>query len=226
MTMGTLPEILKSTRDFSGSVSVEFKAQDPGKENEKRNFQLIRGGISWPVRALPAYLCILGWYSGTLAGGEKSIRLLYEYRFPSFTSLMVAAANLAKDLRFTEFYSDLMKPEWGAFHDSFQRLIQHSREFGEVRLRHAPFADDFIYGTGILQNWLRARTLHMPASCIFRSQLLSVKEEDLKMEKPEHRFEAINAMRYLAMAFEKDKEKVLASRNPFPEASASSDGWV
>ena len=203
--METLPEIVKCQRDFAGSVSVEFKGE-PGKANEKRNFEIIRGGISWPIRSLPAYLCVIGQYSGVLPGAPLSIRLLLEMQFPTTENLLIAAANVAKDLRFSEYYTDLLRPEWAGFRSRFRAYIQQSREFREIRLLHSPHADDFVFGFDLLKKWLDKGVLEWPTRSIVRHQAQSLTNEDLQSDNPENKFDGINGLRYVAVSFDQPRK--------------------
>ncbi len=222
--MEHLPEIVKAMRDFSGSISVEFKSEVPGKENEKRNFQQIRGGLSWPTRDLPAYICILGQYSGTITAAPGSVRLLFERQCKTSPELLLLAANMAKDLRFSEYFTDLSKPEWQGFHEKFRQYIQHNRKFREIRLKHSDYADDFLYGMDVIRRWANNKVLELPGGSIVRDQLRSLNDEDLRAESPELKFDAINALRYVAIPF--DKVKIISPFNRQAEAGNSSLAWT
>ncbi len=161
-------------------------------------------------RALPAYLCVIGQYSGVLPEAPLSMRLLVEMQFPTSTELLTAAANIAKDLRFTEYYTDLLNPEWSGFRSRFRSLIQQNRDFREIRLMHSPHAEDFLFGLDVLRRWSKARVLEVPNRSIIRHQVQNLTAEDLMQEKLETKYDAINGLRYVAMPFDQPLKQRLS----------------
>ena len=117
--MINVPEIVKTQRELTGRLAVTFK-DDEGKEFVKA-FSELRAGISWPIRDLPAYMAILGLYSGAVFGKPDSLMLLYEKEYPDSILLMTDAYNRANDLRFQLFYTNRNKTAWDGFNHQFQK---------------------------------------------------------------------------------------------------------
>ena len=61
------PRPQKAQRDLTGLLTVTFRNMDDGKEFIKA-FSELRAGVSWPIRAVRGYLCVLGLLAGKAFG--------------------------------------------------------------------------------------------------------------------------------------------------------------
>ena len=168
--MINVPEIVKAQRDLTGQLAITFK-DDEGKEFVKA-FSELRAGISWPIRALPGYMAILGLYSGAVFGKPDSLMLLYEKEYSNSIELMTDAYNRANDLRFQLFYTNRQKAEWDGFNYEFQRKIRGGLGSRDIRLNHSPFAADFMMGKDTIKRLAQEKALHIPTASLFMRQIL------------------------------------------------------
>jgi len=198
--MTKVPEIVKAQRDLTGQLGITFK-DDEGKEFVKF-FSELRAGISWPIKALPGYMAILGLYSGAVFGKPESLMLLYEKEYSNSIALMTDAYNRANDLRFQLFYTNRQKGEWNGFNYEFQRKIRGGLGARDIRLNHAPFAQDFMMGKDIIKRLGQEKALHVPTASLFYKQILDFGPESMKSDYPEHEFHAINGVRYALVAWD------------------------
>jgi len=200
-----VPEIIKAERDLTGLTAITFKG-DP--ENIIKAFSDIRAGISWPVRALPGYLCILGLLSGAQVGQEGPLMLIYEREYLTSNELMSDAYNRANDLRFHRFYSDLKASEWQGFNFEFQRKVRHGLGARDIRLEHSYLAHDFGFGLHTIKRLSLARAFILPQTGILIEQLRQMTPDNLETDRPEYKFAAVNAFRFVVVAFDKFKNPV------------------
>jgi hypothetical protein len=198
--MTKIPEIVKVQRDLTGQLGITFK-DDDGKEFV-RFFSELRGGISWPIKALPGYMAILGLYAGAVFGKPDSLMLLYEKEYANSIELMTDAYNRANDLRFQLFYTNRQKGEWNGFNYEFQRKIRGGLGARDIRLNHSPFAQDFMMGKDVIKRFAQEKAIHVPTASLFMKQILDFGPESMKSEYPEHELHAINGVRYLLVAWE------------------------
>ena len=198
--MINVPEIVKAQRDMMGQLDITFK-DDEGKEFVKA-FSELRAGISWPIRALPGYMAILGLYSGTSFGKPDSMMLLYEKEYSNSIELMTDAYNRAHDLRFQLFYTNRQKDEWDGFNFEFLRKIRSGLGSRDIKLNHSPFAADFMMGKDTIKRIAQEKALHIPKASLFYRQILDFSPEKMKTDHPEHEFHAINGVRYVLVAWD------------------------
>ncbi len=192
-----VPTILKAEKDLTGRIAVTFK----GDEGEfSQAFSEFQGGISWPLRTMLGYLCIIGLFSGAIYGAAGSMMHVYEKQYPSSMELIQDAYNRAKDLRFSKFFTDMRRVEWQGFNFEFQRQIRLGMGSTDIRLAHSPFAHDFMMGLDTIRRIAAKKMVQLPTASILMNQLIGLTPKDIESETPENKFNAINAYRYLAVA--------------------------
>jgi len=185
--------------DMDGTVTLNFEGDD-GKP-EKISFSCIRCGVSWPIFEYPGYFCVLGLLTGAKPGDPDSLLLLREGEKELLGDLTEALINEARDLRFSEIFTDRMKPEFQGMGISFIKSIHKISNLRDLRLRHAPFADDFHLGRDLIRNWGKNGALKIPEDSFLYKNMINPAPE--KPEAKGFQLYPINALRYVAMAFEK-----------------------
>jgi hypothetical protein len=198
--MTSMPEFKKARRELTGHLALTFLNKDNNQEFTKA-FTELRAGISWPIRSVPGYLCVLGLYYGTKFGVENSLMLVYEKHYPNAVDLMTDAYNRAAEMRFQRFYTDRQHPHWRGFDFEFNRQIRVRLGNRDTRLLHSPFASDFIMGKDVIRRLAGAKAIEMPGS-VLRDQLRDMTAADLEKEHPEYKFYAINGFRFLLVAWD------------------------
>ena len=87
---------------------------------------------------------------------------------------------------------------------SFKKSIRKIRNLRDLRLRHVPFAEDFHLGRDLIRRWGKNGALKIPEdSILYKSMINPAPEKYLASEEPS--LYPINALRYVALAFEKIK---------------------
>jgi hypothetical protein len=187
-----------------------------GDKAVTKKFLGARVGLSWPSPLNPGgYFIIVGQEMRRLITGECPLMVLYEF---SGLTMPKVYDTLFDQMVFhgaTEIYAELS----GRFENYVIALDQQrkaKRDEQEIRLLDAPFKQSFIHGNEMIKKWLKdikdglKPALTIPKGMIIHSQLREIREQDLKGE-PEHKFFAINGLRYVLGAFEvsgiKGKEK-------------------
>jgi hypothetical protein len=224
--MINMPQIVKTQRELTGEFSVTFKSGDgEGKEFTKA-FSEIRAGVSWPIRLLPGYIAIIGLYAGSIFGKENSHMLIYEREYPSSIELMTDAYNRANDLRFHHFYTDMQNTAWQGFNIDFQKRIRTGLGSKDIRIIHSPFAQDFIIGKDVIKRMAGQKALNIPSASILMNQLRNMTPQDLDCERPDQKFHAINALRYVLVAWDQMKSRPRGESRGEKERSISVEGWA
>lgn len=221
--MNGLPQIVKAERNLTGEIVITFKEED--KETETA-FSDIRAGISWPIRSLPGYLCIMGLLSAAQVGQPKSLMLIYERTYEDNNKLMVDAYNRAHDLRFQRFYSDLKATEWHGFNREFQEKVRRGLGGGDIRLEHSYLAHDFRYGFEVVNRFGQSGCFIIPKSCLLSEQLRQMVPANLEVDRPENKFNAINGFRYAVVAFDKKRTPSGLGKEVEKERVISVQGWA
>jgi hypothetical protein len=198
--MNSLPEFKKAQRDLSGLLAMTFLNKDDGKEFTKA-FTELRAGISWPIRSVPGYLCILGLYAGARFGAENSLMLVYEKEYKNAVDLMTDAYNRAAEMRFQRFYTDRQHPHWKGFDFEFNRKIRVGLGSRDIRILHSPFATDFVMGKDVIRRLGGAKAFELPGSLLL-DQLRDMNPADMEHEHPEYKFFAVNGFRFLVVSWD------------------------
>jgi len=80
-----------------------------------------------------------------------------------------------------------------------------SRDLQEIRMKEAPYFDQFIKGSNTITKWIKViKGLTIPRKFCIHTQLREMREEDLG-PKVDEIFFAVNALRYVLEAFETSK---------------------
>ena len=117
-----MEKVLSAMMELGGAVCLKLE----GKEGKQReiSFDRIRCGISWPLGNYPGYFCVVGLLSGAKPGQMDSLIFLMEGEEEVADDLLRKVINAAKDLRFSEFFTDCRKPEWVAFCTNMGRHLR------------------------------------------------------------------------------------------------------
>ena len=218
------PRPQKAQRDLTGLLTVTFHNMDDGKEFTKA-FTELRAGVSWPIRSIRGYMCILGVLAGKAFGKENSLMLVYESDYPDSLELMTDAYNRAHDLRFQTFYTDRQKLDWKGFNFDFERKIRGGLGGRDIRLKHSPFAGDFVLGKDTIRRIAGQKAFFdLPRASLLVDQLSNIQPEDMDTDHPEYKFHAINAFRYLLVAW--SHENSPAAKGLRDERQTTVMGWA
>lgn len=186
--------------DMDGSVTLTLEGED-GKQ-EKISFGLIRCGVSWPIGEYPGYYCVLGLLYGAKAGESGALLLIREGEKELLGELTETIINEARDLRFSEIFTDRLRPEFQGMGISFIKSIRNIGNLRDLRLRHAPFAEDFQLGRDLIRKWGKDGALKIPEDSILYKSMINPAPETVSGGKGFHLY-PINALRYVALSFEK-----------------------
>ena len=199
---------ITNARQLRDINCIELTISDPlnGKE-EKRKFQDIRGGVSWPTTKAPAYFCIMGQeylvpdYMGNRVQPGKKV-LLAEYESESLHMLPFYEKILdrTEQMHCRSLYAELAAGKISCGYQS--DLIEHARSRGNsfCRVDHAYDADDFILGLSRIKGSIDNSDLIIPDDSIVIEQLRDIAQQDLE-ERPEQIFHAINGLRHVISSF-------------------------
>ncbi|MGA3172885.1 MAG: hypothetical protein ABSE25_00490 [Syntrophorhabdales bacterium] len=209
--------VVKAERNEKGLIIHEM---DNG---EKKVYQDIRGGISWPLmdENLPAYYCIYGeervptppWAIGTPLDREQppgrgKLCFLSEYEAPdALTSLDVFFQRLTDDT--TRYLCEhlygitekLKDDDYSGYAEALQTFVYEKKTPG--RLEEAPWVDQPALGIYHINAWIKKGLLEIPQGSLLLDQLRMVQTDAVK-ELP-RRLNAVNALRFVICSFEKNR---------------------
>ena len=205
--------------DIGGQIILKFEEED-GKQKEIF-FSGIRCGISFPISDYPGYYCILGLLNGAKPGEPGSLLFLREGENDLLGDLTEAVIHEARVLRFSEIFTDRVSPEWQGMSVSFINSIRKNNNPQYLRLRHVPFADDFHLGRDLIRKWGKNGALKIPEDSILYQHMVNPSPERIP-ESTKHSLYPINALRYVAMAF----EKIPFRRHQESRSNVSNLGWT
>lgn len=211
--MTTISTIIKAKRDLIGLVTIDFKDSE-GKEFNK-TFTHIKAGICWPLRDKPGYVCIVGLLSGAQIGQKDSMMLIYEREYKTNTDMMLDISNLARDLRISELLTDRKHHEFQAYNSDFDKYIKAG--LPDLRLTNDRFASDFQYGLNVIRRWAKDMVIKLPVQSKLAVQLHNISLKDLESERPDLKFNAVNAFRYLVCSYERQKIRPYSEQLGFKE---------
>lgn len=147
---------------------------------------------------------------GLLAGVKRlgvpipdSIHLLHEAAFKTSDEVAKGAYNKALDLSFSHFYTDMTAMEWRGFNFDFNQSLVKLWGGKAMRLAHSPMAHDFMIGLDCLKRYGQVKALVMPEESLALRQIREIQPEDLKKERPELDFNAVNALRYAVVSYDR-----------------------
>ena len=179
-------------------------------------YNAVRMGVAWPTEYSKAYLCVFGQlynyrkvFGDTLIGPIRQIAER-EVETLCLTDVFNGIMDLCKTLWCEEVYADMAPANTGyveGFRD-YCNALDYARPWPAIQ--EAPFADNFQFGLGLASDWLKYGRVKVDEDGILVKQLDSfnvpTKENptnDLE-NKPERRFNAINAYRYVLGAFQRN----------------------
>ncbi|MFC1544980.1 hypothetical protein ACFL4X_02320 [Gemmatimonadota bacterium] len=172
------------------------------------NYSSIKGGLSWPTAASPAYYCIWGEtfleHIDTRSNNRSRGKLVLfaEKEFVAF-SLKEFFLKLTDDTSLylcEDVYTDLNE-EFSGYEESFRNYADKVK-IKSGSLQQAPYSDNFLLGLSFIKDWHKSNSLDLPKDSILYRQLKKINVADLE-DSPETKFYAINAFRYAIAAFEK-----------------------
>ena len=190
----------QGSKDSEKKITLKFEEED-GKQKEIC-FSCIRCGVSWKIAGYSGYYCVLGLLYGAKAGEPGALLLLREGEKELLGELTEAIINEARDLRFSEIFTDRMRPEFQGMGISFIKSIRKIGNLRDLRLRHAPFAEDFHLGRDLIRKWGKDGALKIPEDSILYKSMINPAPERVPEAKGFHLY-PINALRYVALSFGK-----------------------
>lgn len=214
-----MEKVVKGMMDLGGTVLLTL--EDKEKKQREVLFSGIRCGISWPTDNFPGYFCVLGLLNAAKPGDPGSFLFLMEGEEEVGSALVEKCINVAKDLRFSEFFTDCRKPGWMGFIDDMNRALRPHR--GYMRLSHVMLAENFSYGRDLIKKWGRNGALKIPDDSVVHAQLVGKEPQNITGPQ-EDQFYAINALRYVALAF--DKIAIRKERDPSRDRVITVKGWA
>jgi hypothetical protein len=207
-----------ASMDIGGRITL--KIEEDGKQKEIC-FSCIRCGISWPISDYPGYYCILGLLNEAKPGESGSLLFLREGENDLLGDLTEGVIQEARGLRFSEIFTDRVSPEWQGMSVSFINSIRKNYNLQYLRLRHIPFADDFHLGRDLIRKWGKNGALKIPEDSILYQHMINPSPERIP-ESTKHSLYPINALRYVAMAF----EKIPFRSHQESRSNVSNLGWI
>ncbi len=152
----------------------------------------IRGALTWATSRSPNYYCIFAQKNEVNPQGKSPLLLLAE-----------GEAGLPRDL-FQRLAKDARRYACGQFYVDFDRKNQELvnlfydycqyQRIPNIELTKAPLIENFSLGVALIREWSNA--LEIPQGTILRNQLKDMEMSDVD-DKPEERFYAVNALRFI-----------------------------
>jgi hypothetical protein len=212
-------KVVKGMRDLGGTVLLTLEDKE-GKQRELL-FSGIRCGISWPTDNCPGYFCVLGLLNAAKPGDPGSFLFLMEGEEEVGDVLAEKCINVAKDLHFFEFFTDRRKSEWMGFGANMDRVLRS--HLGGLKLSHVLFAENFTLGRDLIKRWGKNGALKIPDDSIVHAQLVGKEPQNITGPQ-ENQLYAINALRYVALAF--DKIPIRKERDTSKDRVITVRGWA
>ena len=179
----------------------------PDGETKTQSYVAIRAGLAWPVGSLPAHFCILAEEHIYLDRNEQRdqrgrIHLLseQEYQGMSIDAMFARLTDDCARLYCGCIYTDTVE-EYQDYIEAYTQYI-YDKKIKIGNLEQAPFANSFYTGTGLIYDWIKNGRLVLPEKSIAKEQLKRISKQELD-DKPEEKFNAINALRHSVGAFHK-----------------------
>jgi len=170
----------------------------------------IRAGLSWPSPNSPGFYILIGEeYLEESRYGSKSRGKLQVFAEKNYQSLFLdglfkALTDDCALYHCGKIYTDLPMEEDDNGEASLYREYAYLNHIPLGRLEEAPYSDNFALGVSLIKRWQENGLLVLPEDSLVRRELKILTKEDLA-DKPEIRFPAINALRFVISAFEKFK---------------------
>jgi len=160
----------------------------------------IRAGLSWSVKSLPAYFCILGELSAKNEFKRYPVVFLCEYESKDLDDLFHKLTDDAVKVSCESIYADIANKN-ECYREAFS-AFRRETETRDLYLRQAPWAENFQHGVNLFREYSKKNALEIEGAIILRQQFRRLYESVLE-EKPEEEFYAINALRFVLGSFKK-----------------------
>ena len=189
---------------------------------EKKRYQTVRGGVSWPVMAenLPAYYCIFGEEEMPYEEPRPmrgKLQFLCEFEAPDiYTSLDSFFMKLTDDAvlylceRLYTVTEEFQGEDYRGYVEAFQGFAYEKGPAG--RLEQAPWAERPDLGMYHIKSWIDRGLLKIPDGTLLQEQLRMVRADEVKAIPT--RLNAVNALRFVVCGFEKDRPNDLCGFQP------------
>jgi len=192
----TMEDISVRRTNFDMSVTVK----KPDGKQTTFVCRDIRGALVWPTLNSPGYYCIFAQRNDPTPQGKLPLQLLGEASLELPKQIFQKLMQDAKRLGCYEFYND--------YQDGNEELIRAFYEYSRyqqnsnIKFTKAPFSKSFHIGILLIKEWAKNNTLNIPNNTILRDQLKNIDTADLS-DKPEEKFFAVNALRFIVATVEK-----------------------
>jgi len=206
-------EILESMRTEQGRVVSTVVTKDGKKE--QKEFSSVRCGLALATPTAAGYWIVLGQEHRGRTRFEGQVpepgRILFlaEHLSPSmfFPHILDSLTDAAARYHFSEVFLDYDQEEKRKIDEvSFlNALIYEKRMAMTLSFSTAPFYKDFYYGISIINSFLEGGVLVLPDQCLAREQLKNLQRAELAPGEGETKFAALNALRFVAAAFHRDR---------------------
>lgn len=210
-------------RTRSDFLVLEFEYED-GKKAEKAMLGT-RFGISWPSNENPG-----GYYINVAQEATRSILgisplwVVGELTGVTFESLITKMFNEMGLYGSKEIFGDISEHN-RSFVMALETQRRKSRDLQEIRLKEAPYFDQFIKGSNTITKWIKViKGLTIPRKFCIHTQLREMREEDLG-PKVDEIFFAVNALRYVLEAFETSRIPE-STKNRAVQRGVSPGAWT
>ena len=152
----------------------------------------IRGALVWPSAHAPGYYCIFSQKEDVNPEGRSPLVLLTETEEKLPQNLFQRLAKDARRYACGQWYIDFAQKNQ-EFVQLFYNFCQFQR-VPKIKLIKAPLAENFSLGVALVKEWSNA--LEIPQGTILRNQLKDMEMSDVD-DKPEEKFYAVNALRFI-----------------------------
>ncbi len=211
---------LKGRTEWALLLEIKY---DDGKIEERR-FIGSRIGLSWPMPLNPGgYFILVAQEAKKLITGESPLMVVSEFKGPSMIALFQKMFDTMGIFGCFEIFADT-SPRFNSYIQSLDSYKRSNRNLQEVKLKPAPFFEDFIRGHDSISRLTKVtKSLTIPKHLIIYSQLIGIREDDLKGEQ--NKWFAINALRHVICAFEMSSIPQ-STKNRVPERGMPPGAWT
>ncbi len=193
-------EFKPKARTHNNLLVIEVK-DDSGKLSEV-NFTGTRVGLSWPnSENTGGYFVMVGQEAKPSILGVRPLWIISEYKALTLDGLFMKMFNAMGLYGCFEIFSDV-SDRYRSYIIAIDTYRRKDRNLQDIRLKEAPYADQFLKGNDTITKWIKViKGLTIPKEFCIHSQLREIRQDDLD-HRPEEKFFAINALRYVLEAFE------------------------
>ncbi len=170
------------------------------KYDQEDNFivETVRGGIMWPGKESPGYMCILGQRPKYNKFRKKPLVLLAEHSIGLPQKMIETICAETRRLMCRELFCDFNERTY-QFQEDLDRHLKKFG-FGKVTL-DTPYLVDWINGILLAQQWTSMKALELTDGSILKNQLKGMKFEDRDQARRDPLF-AVDALRCVLGSFE------------------------